>query len=181
MRIISGNLKGRKLKTPKNYEIRPTSDRVKEAIFSMLTPYITNESVVVDLFSGTGNLGLEAISRGAKTVYFSDASKESIALVKENIAYCGVSDNSVLLLGDYRQNLKRIREKVDIILLDPPYMKNLLQDALEVVSSSDLLTAEGIVVCEHSSKETLPDTIGNLTTLKTKRYGSIKVTLYYKD
>lgn len=181
MRIISGNLRGRKLKTPKNYEIRPTSDRVKEAIFSMLTPHISDDSVVVDLFAGTGNLGLEAISRGARTVYFSDASKESLALTKENIAACGVTDKTILLLGDYRQNLKRIRENVDIFLVDPPYMKDLLPQALEAISASNLLAPEGIIVCEHSSKEALPETIGNLTVLKTRRYGSIKVTLYYKN
>lgn len=181
MRIISGNLRGRKLKTPKNYDIRPTSDRVKEAIFSILVPYITEETVVVDLFTGTGNLGLEAISRGAKTVYFSDASKESLALAKDNIATCGVADKTILLLGDYRQNIKRIREKVDIFILDPPYMKGLLVQALEVLAVSDLLAQECIIVCEHSSKEMLPESIGNLTILKERKYGSIKVTLYSKN
>ena len=180
MRIISGSLKGRKLKTPPNYDIRPTSDQVKEAIFSILMPYITDDTVAVDLFAGTGSLGLEAISRGAKTVYFSDASKESLSLAKDNIATCGVTENAILLLGDYSQNLKRIREKVDIFLLDPPYMQGLLVQALEKISASDLLVEDGIVVCEHSAKETMPENVGELVMFKQKKYGSIKVTLYQR-
>jgi len=179
MRIISGKLKCRRLKTPKNYDIRPTSDRVKEAIFSILASYITDKSVVVDLFSGTGNLGLEAISRGAKTVFFSDSSKESIALTKENITTCGVMDQAVLLLGDYRQNIRRIHEKVDIFLLDPPYLQGLLIQSINIISESNIIAEDCIILCEHSSKEILPDLIGNFALLKTRKYGSIQVSLYH--
>lgn len=180
MRIITGKLKGRKLKTPKNFDIRPTSDRVKEAIFSILDPYIHEDTVIVDLFCGTGNLGLEALSRGAKTVYFSDASRESIALAKENITDFGVLDQSVILAGDFKQNLKRISEKADIILLDPPYSSGLLLKSLQTVAFSEVLKKDGIVLCEHSSREILPEEIGQLNFLKTRRYGAKSVTLYQK-
>ena len=180
MRIITGKLRGRKLETPKNFDIRPTSDRVKEAIFSILDPYISENIIVADLFCGTGNLGLEAISRGAKTVYFSDASRESIALAKENIAYCGVSDQAVILAGDFRQNIRKISEKVDLILLDPPYSSGLLIQSLQIISESDALKEEGIVLCEHSSKEKLPEDVGSLHFIKIKKYGSVSVTLYRK-
>ena len=92
MRIITGSLKGRRLKSPKTNDVRPTSDKVKEAMFDMLYPYIQDEFVCMDVFAGSGNLGLEAISRGAKRVYFSDSSRDSLSLVKENVKYCGVED-----------------------------------------------------------------------------------------
>lgn len=180
MRIITGKLKGRKLKTPRSFDIRPTSDRVKEAIFSILDPYIHEDTVIVDLFCGTGNLGLEALSRGAKMVYFSDSSRESIALAKENIRDFGVVDQAVILAGDFKQNIKRISGKVDIILLDPPYASGLLLKALQVVAASEVLKEDGIVLCEHTSREAIPEEIGNLNFLKTRKYGSKSVTLYRK-
>lgn len=180
MRIITGKLRGRKLKTPKNFDIRPTSDRVKEAIFSILNPYMSENTIVADLFCGTGNLGLEAISRGAKTVYFSDVSRESIALAKENIIACGVSDQAVVLTGDFKQNIKRIGEEVDIIFLDPPYSSGLLLQSLQVIAETDILKEDGIILCEHSSREQLPEFVGNLQLLKIRKYGSVSVTLYIK-
>ncbi|NCU32668.1 MAG: 16S rRNA (guanine(966)-N(2))-methyltransferase RsmD, partial [Candidatus Moranbacteria bacterium] len=180
MRIITGKLRGRKLKSPKNFDIRPTSDRVKEAVFSILDPFMSENAVLVDLFCGTGNLGLEAISRGAKTVYFSDSSRESIALAKENIITCGVSDQAVILAGDFKQNINRIGEKVDIVLLDPPYSSGFLLQSLQAIDEFNILKDDGIVLCEHSSKENLPENIGSLHFFKTRRYGSMSVTLYQK-
>ena len=180
MRIITGKLRGRKLKSPKNFDIRPTSDRVKEAIFSILNPFMNENSVVADLFCGTGNLGLEAISRGAKTVYFSDSSRESIALAKENILACGVSDQAIILAGDFKQNLKKIGEKVDIILLDPPYSSGLLLQSLQAIDELNILNDDGVVLCEHASKENLPESIGGLQFFKIRKYGSVSVTLYQK-
>ena len=101
MRIISGKLKGRRLNTPADQRIRPTTDKVKEAVFSMINGWIDEDSICIDLFSGTGNLGLEAISRGAKTVYFCDNHRESTSLTKSNIRHCGVENQSIILTGDY--------------------------------------------------------------------------------
>ena len=178
MRIITGTLGGRKLISPKTKDIRPTSDKVKEAIFSMLFPYMEEGFAAVDLFTGTGNMGLEAISRGAKTVYFSDASRDSLALAKQNIKLCGVEDNAVLLAGDYRQNLRRIRQKVDIIFLDPPYADGFILPALQIIDETDILKDSGVVVCEHSHKEKLPEEIYGFTAVRDRRYGAIGVTIY---
>ncbi len=178
MRIITGTLGGRKLISPKTNDIRPTSDKVKEAIFSMLLPYMEEGFVAIDLFSGTGNMGLEAISRGAKTVYFSDASRDSLSLTKQNVKLCGVEDNAVLLAGDFRQNLRRIRQKADIIFLDPPYADGYILPSLQIIDDADLLKEGGVVVCEHSHKEKLPEEIYGFTAVRDRRYGAIGVTIY---
>ena len=170
MRIIAGLCKGRKLKTPKGGEIRPTSDRVKEAVFSILGPFIDGDTVLVDLFCGTGNLGLEALSRGAGRVYFSDISKENLAVAAENIKICGMEDRSILLKGDYRQNLQRIRELPDIFLVDPPYDVDLLTAALTDLSRLKSFKDDAMVVCEHRSRQLQPETIGTLRLWKQRRY-----------
>ncbi len=180
MRIIAGSLKGRRLKSPKNDDIRPTSDKVKEAVFSMLIPYMEDGFTAVDLFSGTGNLGLEAISRGAGTVYFSDSSRESMSLIKENIVTCGVLEKAVLLSGDYLSNIRRIRQKADIIFLDPPYANGYILPAIRAITESGLLEDTGVIVCEHEYRDALPQEVCGLTAIKERRYGKTAVTIYQK-
>lgn len=178
MRIITGKLKGRRLKSPKSYDIRPTSDKVKEAVFHMLYPYLGEDFVCMDVFAGSGNMGLEAISRGAKTVYFSDSSRESLALLKENIQLCGVSDNSVLLSGDFKSNIARVHDKIDFYFLDPPYVEKFMQEAIEAIKNSGNLKENGIIICEHSKKEKMPDEYLGFTAIKKRRYGATNVTMY---
>ncbi len=178
MRIIAGICKGRKLKTPGNDDIRPTADRVKEAVFSMLAPFISEETIVADLFCGTGNMGLEALSRGAGRAYFSDISKESLALAAENIKACGMGEKSILLKGDYRQNLHRIREMPDILFLDPPYEENSLSQALSILSEWDQLKSGALIVCEHRTRQVLPQEAGLLCQWKSRRYGATSITVY---
>lgn len=180
MRIITGSLKGRRLKSPKNNDVRPTSDKVKEAIFDMLYPYIQDEFVCMDVFAGSGNLGLEAISRGAMMCYFSDSSRESLALVKENVKYCEVEDKAVLLSGDFKSNIKRVHDKIDIFFLDPPYADRLIPQAIKTIDESGNLSDNGIIVCEHSYKEELPEEILCYKAIKNRRYGAICVTIYQK-
>lgn len=180
MRIIAGKLKGRKLAAPRDNAIRPTTDKVKEAIFNMLQQY-TEDAVVIDLFSGTGNLGLEAISRGAARCYFCDRSRESISLIRENIKHCGVEDQSVLMTGDYADNLDRIREKADIILLDPPYQKDLLENCIRKISQLDLLQEDGVIAAERGNREDLQEEIGQYVMFKEKRYGTIRISLFAKN
>ena len=123
MRIITGDFKGRKIEMPAGYDIRPTTEKVKEAMFSIIGQDIY-DAVCVDLFSGTGNLGLEALSRGAEKCWFCDNNRESIRLIKQNIANCKAEEWSCLVPGDYEKCLMRIKEsgdKVDVFLLDPPY------------------------------------------------------------
>ena len=178
MRIITGEYRGRRLKTPYGKDVRPTSDKVKESIFNLLIPYINDDFVCVDLFAGTGNLGLEAISRGARICYFSDSSRDRLRLVKENVKICGAEERSVLLSGDFRSNLGRIHDKVDIIFLDPPYKSEFYLSALDAIKETGILNEGGVVVCEHAEKDELPDSYNGFTKIKEKRYGSIGVCLY---
>lgn len=180
MRIIAGSLKGMRLSPPTGNKVRPTTDKVKESIFNIIMGYVEN-AVVVDLFAGTGNLGLEAISRGAAKCYFGDRSKESMALVKKNIASCKVQDKSVTILGDYTFVLNKIPEKADVIFLDPPYAVGAIEECLQAISQSGILSEEGIVVTEHNSKEPLPQRVGSLYKEKERRYGSVGITVYGLD
>lgn len=180
MRITTGEYKGRMLNTPENNKVRPTTGKVKEAIFSMLMNDIY-DSVVADIFSGTGNLGLEALSRGARKCYFGDNSRDSIRLITENIGYCRAQEKSVVIAGSYEKVLDRIREKVDIFLLDPPYRDGLMIDTIERICDLDMLADDGIIVSEHHSKEVLPDKIGDVVKIKEKKYGTIIVNIYRKE
>lgn len=177
MRIIAGDFKGRRLQTPKGNDIRPTSDKVKEAIFNTIAPYL-EEAVVIDLFTGTGNLGLEALSRDAKKCFFCDKSRTSLMLAKDNAEYCKALDKSVFLLGDYQISLRKIKEKADIIFMDPPYGEGLIIKAMEVASELELLNEDGIIVAEHGIREILPDEMFGFTKIKEKRYGSIVLSVF---
>ncbi|MCR5481175.1 MAG: 16S rRNA (guanine(966)-N(2))-methyltransferase RsmD [Clostridia bacterium] len=177
MRIIAGDFKGRKLQPPKDYSVRPTTDKVKEAVFSMLAPYV-RDACVIDLFGGSGNLGLEALSRGAKKCYFGDNSRESIALIRSNVEYCRAQDRSVICPGDYKKVLASVRDKADIILLDPPYKMGLMEGCFEAIRENDLLAEDGVIVAEHGYREELPDLFEGYVKLKEKKYGSILVSVY---
>lgn len=179
MRVAGGELKGKKLMAPADNLIRPTSDKVKEAIFNMLM-WDVDESVCLDLFCGTGSLGIEAISRGAKYCYFCDSSKTSLSLTRENINACGIADRAELVAGDFKKALLTIGRKIDIALLDPPYNKGLLTQAVELIAENDVLNDEGIIVAEHDKAEILPDVLCGFEKIKEKRYGIIVVTIYKK-
>ena len=177
MRIITGEYRGRRLESPIGYDVRPTTDKVKEAIFNLLMNDIW-DAVVVDLFAGTGNLGLEALSRGAKRCYFCDNSRESLNLVKTNIAKCNAQDKSMVLAGDYSKALGRIREKVQVFLIDPPYRDGLYEKCLNQIDGLDLLDKEGIIITEHGVHDPVPHQAGNLVKVKEKKYGKILVSIY---
>lgn len=180
MRIIAGELRGRRLKSPASNDVRPTSDKVKEAIFSMLIPYMEHDFTAVDLFAGSGNMGLEAISRGAERVYFTDASRQSLALVKENIKICGAEERAVLICGDFRNNIRRINQEVDIFFLDPPYADGFIPVALKAIDAAGNLRVGGVAVCEHAYKDKLPEDIPGFKLIKERRYGAIAVSIFEK-
>lgn len=179
MRIITGEYRGRRLESPAGYDVRPTSDKVKEAVFNIIMNEVW-DATCVDLFAGTGNLGLEALSRGAKKCYFGDNSRESINLIKNNVKMCRAEDKSVIIAGDYSKILGRINEKVDIFFLDPPYKDGLYENCLEIIDSLDLLSEEGIIVAEHGVRDYVPETVGSLEIIKERKYGKIMVTIYAK-
>lgn len=181
MRIITGEYRGRKLETPVGFDVRPTTDKVKEAVFNLLMQD-TWDSVVVDLFAGTGNLGLEALSRGARRCYFCDNSRDSLKLIRTNIEKCRAQDRSIVLAGDYMKALSRIKEKVHIFLIDPPYKNDLYEKCLKEIDALDLLDREGIIVAEHGVRDDVPETVGNLIRVKERTYGKIKISIYrYAD
>ena len=181
MRIIAGELRGRRRKSPKGNDIRPTTDKVKEAVFSMLYPYMTPDFVAVDLFTGSGSMGLEAISRGAKTVYFCDHSRESLKLAKENILYCGVDNRAVLLAGEFADDIKRIKQAADIYFLDPPYAEGYILPALQAIDACGNIKPGGVVVCEHAKRDELPDEYCGFTKIRDRVYGAIGVTIYQRE
>lgn len=158
MRIITGKAKGLKLKTPAGWETRPTSDRVKESLFSILnglTNFFEVESVL-DIFAGTGALGLESLSRGAKSAVFIDTATAN--LIAENLRRAKFEDVTKIFRGDFEKILKKLSQKnlqFDLIFSDPPYKKNLSQKTLELVAEFNLLKAEGFLIVEHGAEEIL--------------------------
>jgi 16S rRNA (guanine966-N2)-methyltransferase len=177
MRIIAGAYKGRKLNPPADLSVRPTPDRVKEALFSILGSFV-EDAVVVDLFAGSGNLGLEALSRGARKCYFGDRSRESIRLIHENVTHCKANMISNIILGDYRNVLSQIKEKVDIVFLDPPYREHLWEDVISILYEKELMNPEGLVVLEHPREIKLPQEIFHFRKIKEGRYGTVVLSIY---
>ena len=177
MRIVAGDFKGRVLKTPKGGDIRPTSGKVKEALFSIIGGQVEG-AVVIDLFSGVGNLGLEAVSRGAAFCYFGGNTADSINLIKANISLCGAGEKSLLITGGFEKALLSVPEKADIIFLDPPYGEGFMEACFEKIRGLDLLSFGGIIAAEHGRRESLPDIFFGFKKVKEKKYGSIRLSIY---
>ena len=165
-----------KLKSLEGTElIRPTADMVKEAMFSIVQ-FDVEDAVVLDLFAGSGQLGIEALSRGAKKCYFVDSSREAIAVINENLAHTKLADSAEVVNMPNSAFLRTVREKIDIALLDPPYGKKLIQRSLPALT--DVMSADGIIVCEHEADCRLPGEEGDFAVSKTYRYGKIALTVY---
>lgn len=177
MRIVAGDFKGRKLETPLNNDIRPTSEKVKEGLFSCISGNLY-DAVCVDLFAGTGNLGLEAISRGASKCYFGDNSRTSIDIIRRNVAHCKAEDWSVVYFGSYEKVLNKIHEPVDIFFLDPPYKEGLYEHCFELIEELQLLAEDGIIIAEHASRDEFPEEMGCFVKLKDRKYGSQTFSIY---
>lgn len=177
MRVITGSARGRRLRTLEGLEVRPTTDKVKEAIFSKIQFEIEGRKIL-DLFAGSGQMGIEALSRGAAKAVFVDSSRDSAEVVRENLKTTNLAEKSVCLLSDYKAYLSGKPDVFDVVFLDPPYNKGLAADALECLS--DYVSASGVVVCETAFDEQLPDKAGGLIKGKSSKYGKIAVTLYRK-
>ena len=180
MRVVAGKARGVNLKTPEGRQTRPTTDRVKEAMFSIIH-FDLPGARVLDLFGGTGQLGIEAISRGAKEAVFVDASEKACALIRENLRRCKLETDGKVIRADYLDYLKRCRESFDIILLDPPYAEVFLENAIKKISEIDILKSGGIIVAERPVGKELSFELEGFTRSKDYKYGTILVTLYRKD
>ena len=174
MRVISGEYKGRKLYSPQTDDVRPTTDRVKEAIFSILAPDI-DDTVVLDLFAGSGSLGIEALSRGAAFVYFCDNSERSISLVRQNVEMLDISEKASIINCDYRKVKTRISKKVDIVLIDSPYHLCDYPDILISLRDGEFLSDSALIVIERVSKSGGYDVPDMFSLIKTKKYGNTEV------
>lgn len=180
LRVISGKARGLKLNTPKNDDVRPTTDRVKESLFNIINPYIMDGDIL-DLFAGTGSLGIECLSRGANKCVFVDLNRSSIEIVKSNIKKARVESNSEVLNVDFKAAIERVKNnsyKFDIIFMDPPYYKNMFFEALEKIEKSNILKEDGIIVVEHDTKQEFPENIGKLINYRSKKYGNTTITFY---
>ena len=180
MRVITGKARGVQLKTPEGLKTRPTSDRVKEALFSIIQFDVPNTRVL-DLFGGTGQLGIEALSRGAKSAVFVDADEKACNLIKENLRRCKMESNAQVVRSDYLDYLRRCRQKFDIILLDPPYAEVFLENALKMISEIDILESGGIIVAERPVGKPLLWEFSGFSRSKDYKYGQTLLTLYRKD
>ena len=160
-------------------DTRPTTDKVKESLFNIIQFEIEGRSVL-DLFGGTGQLGIEALSRGAERCTFVDARREAAALIRENLAHCGFAGRARVVQGDYLAFLTGCREKFDLVFLDPPYQTQLLEQTLELVSKIDILSEHGIMICESPAERELPPLAPPYEKGREYRYGKIKLTVFHR-
>lgn len=180
MRVITGKARGVNLKTPEGLQTRPTADRVKEALFSVINFDIPGANVL-DLFGGTGQLGIEAISRGANMAVFVDAADAACALIKENLRRTKLEQQGKVVRSDYLSYLRSCAEHFDIIFLDPPYAEVFLENALNCITEIDILRSGGIIVCERPLGKEIPGEYPGFTRSKDYKYGKTLITLYRKD
>lgn len=177
MRVITGSARGRRLKELEGMETRPTTDRVKEGLFSALQCDIEGRKVL-DLFAGTGQLGIECLSRGAASAVFVDRRADAVKLIRENLRLTELEDRARVVAGDSMEYLKSIREPFDIIFLDPPYAAGLLEPAIAHIAKFDILAPHGIIAAEHPAARVLPALAPPYRLHRTYRYGKIALTLY---
>lgn len=180
MRVITGKARGVVLKTPEGMQTRPTTDRVKEALFSIIQFDIPG-CRVLDLFGGTGQLGIEALSRGAKSAVFVDASDTACKLIKENLRRTKLENDAKVVRSDYLEYLRRCNETFDVIFLDPPYAEVFLENSLNCITEIDILQTNGIIVTERPLEKELSWDIPGYTRSKDYKYGNTLITLYRKD
>ncbi len=180
MRVITGTARGVSLKTPDGLVTRPTTDRVKEALFSIIQFQVPGASVL-DLFGGTGQLGIEALSRGASSAVFVDQREEACRLIRENLRRTKLERGAQVVRGDYMAYLKRCRDKFDIIFLDPPYAESFLENSLKEITEIDILRDDGIIVAERPLGKELSWDYPGYTRSKDYKYGKILLTIFRKD
>ena len=180
VRVITGSARGRRLKELEGLETRPTTDRVKEGLFNILQCDIEGRRVL-DLFAGTGQLGIECLSRGAASAVFVEQRRDAVALIRDNLKITNLGENARVVCGDALAFLSSAREKFDLIFIDPPYAANLWKNAMEAIYQFDILSNHGIIVCESPSDQDMPLVKPPYFLRRTYRYGRIKVTTYCRE
>lgn len=183
MRVIAGTVRGHSLKAPRGLNTRPTLDRVREAIFNVLT-FRIHDAVVLDLFSGSGAMGIEALSRGAASCVFTDNSRQAISVIKENLTHTKLESKATVFNMDAGQLLNLLKTDAkttfDLVFLDPPYESGVYETILSKLSVGKLLNKEALVIAESNTKLELKDRYEALQLIKQSRYGNTLVS-YYKN
>lgn len=175
MRVITGTARGRRLETLSGDDVRPTTDKVKESVFSVIQFQIPDR-MFLDLFAGSGQMGIEALSRGAKGAYFLDMRREAVSVIRKNLSATGLEDKAEVRCADSLMFLRSCPVKFDVAFVDPPYKKGLAVRALEDLPS--VMNKSGVIVVETAAEEELPESTGDFLLDRTYRYGKIKVTTY---
>lgn len=180
IRVVSGIKKGLKLRPVPGISTRPTTDKVKESIFNMIGPYFTG-GFGLDLFAGSGALGIEALSRGLDKVIFIDKDFKAIQTIKANIAFCDFSTKAEVYRNDAERALKAVQKRkiqFELIFLDPPYAKQKLHKLIEQINEYKLLADNGFIIAEHDSEVKLPEQIGLYSQVKAEKYGITALTIF---
>lgn len=180
LRVIAGAAGGRLLKVPRNWPGRPTGDRVKESLFNILGDHVCG-SCFLDLYAGTGNVGIEALSRGAQQVYFVEKDHRAVKSIYNNLYSVAMASGACVMEMEVLSALKRLSDKnahFDIVFLDPPYEQRLEAPTLKKLSEYDLIKSGGIVVVESSKREAMPSMPGKLLLKRQQRYGDTLLTFY---
>ncbi|MCI1982427.1 MAG: 16S rRNA (guanine(966)-N(2))-methyltransferase RsmD [Oscillospiraceae bacterium] len=178
MRVITGTARGKQLETREGRAVRPTPERVKEALFSIIQFHIEGRRVL-DLFAGSGQLGIEALSRGAREAVFVDSSRESASVIRKNLDSCGFASRAKVKISDFEAYLARENLPFDLAFLDPPYRTGLLQRALPQAAAR--MNPGGTIICENPSDEEMPETAGGFQRIRSYRYGKIILSVYRKE
>ncbi len=182
MRVISGKARGTKLSSIESLSTRPTLDRVKESLFNIIQNRII-DSVVLDLFAGSGALGIEAISRGAKKTYFCDKNYEAIKMIKQNLTKTKFLSQAIIINEDYKKCLEKLNEKCDIIFIDPPYKDDLSVDSVKIIIEKGILNKNGIMILETDEicrdKRSL-ETLKGIEIIDERKYGRANL-LFIKE
>ena len=178
MRVITGTARGTNLKAPAGLSTRPTGDKVKQALFNMIQYEIAGD--VLDLFAGSGQLGIEALSRGARSAVFVDQGRDAIGVIRDNIQRCHMEDRSQVLCCDYLSYLSKCKKTFRLIFLDPPYGEKYLENAIKCISEIDILAEGGIIVAERPLGKDLSGSYTGLEPSKDYHYGKTVIRLYRK-
>lgn len=181
MRVISGDRKGHKLFAPKGDFIRPTEDRLKESLFNIIHP-IHDEAIVLDLFAGTGSIGIEFLSRGSKKAYFVDKNRESLEYINKNLLHTKLIDRAVVLALDAKKALIYLKKdslSFDYIYMDPPFADiELFNTTIDLIESLELLSQNGLLIIEHDERISLKDDYLKITKTDERKYGNNILTFY---